>query len=71
MTPVPWEKVARFIEEAHKFRGRVERADALDLAFMEKAPDEVVDAIDALGSRIFPTPQAARDFLVAQKYVAA
>ena len=69
MTPLPWSAIAKYVEEAHSFKGRVERADCLDLAFSSRAPDEVIDALDALGSRIFPTVAAAREFLAAQKYV--
>lgn len=70
MTPVPWSDVAKYVEEAHKFKGRVERADCLDLAFGNRASDDVVDALDALGSRIFQTVADAKAFLVAQKQVA-
>ena len=69
MSPLPWSAIAKYVEEAQSFKGRVERADCLDLAFSNHAPDEVVDALDALGSRIFPTVAAAKEFLVAQKQV--
>ncbi len=69
LSPPPWISVAKYVEDAHSFKGRVERADCLDLAFSNHAPDEVVDALDALGSRIFPTVAAAKEFLVAQKQV--
>lgn len=69
MPPLPWSAIAKYVEEAQSFKGRVERADCLDLAFSNHAPDEVIDALDALGSRIFPTVAAAKEFLVAQKQV--
>ena len=67
---LPWSAIAKYVEEAQSFKGRVERADCLDLAFSNHAPDEVIDALDALGSRIFPTVAAAKEFLVTQKQVA-
>ncbi|MBI4287731.1 MAG: DUF2795 domain-containing protein [Chloroflexi bacterium] len=70
MSPVPWSAIAKYVEEAHSFKGRVERADCMDLAFANHAPDDVIDALDALGSRLFPTVAAAREFLVAQNQVA-
>lgn len=69
MTPVSWEKVKPFIQEAFEYRGRVDRADCIDLAFARNAEDDVVDALDALGSRVFPNPTAARDFLTQQGYL--
>ncbi len=65
-----WESVLPYVEQAHSFKGRVERADCVDLAFADNAPDEVVDALDAIGSRVFPSPQAVRDFLAQQGYIA-
>jgi hypothetical protein len=35
----------------------------LDLAFSENESDEVTDAIDAIGSRVFPSIEAAKAFL--------
>ncbi|MDP2953709.1 MAG: hypothetical protein Q8O76_10375 [Chloroflexota bacterium] len=69
MTPVSWSAVAHYIEGAYGLKGKVERADCLDMAFAHQAPDDVVDTLDALGSRVFPSPQAAREFLAAQGWV--
>lgn len=65
-----WEKVQPLVEQAYSLKGRVERADCVDLAFATNAADEVVDALDAIGSRVLPNPQAVRDFLTKQGYIA-
>lgn len=70
MAPVPWDAIAPFVQDAYHYKGRVERADCLDLALAANAPDDAVDALDALGSRIFPDPQAVREFLTRQGWVA-
>jgi hypothetical protein len=41
----------------------------IDLAYVENADDDIIDTIDAIGSRVFSSPQDVRDFLVGQKLV--
>lgn len=65
-----WESVRPLVEQAYSLKGRVERADCVDLAFATNATDEVVDALDAIGSRVLTNPQAVRDFLIQQGYIA-
>ena len=64
--PVKWSKVAPYIEGGFADQGRVERAGIVDKAFDDGADDDVVDALDVLGSRVFTSVADARDFLVAQ-----
>ncbi|HLZ72293.1 MAG TPA: hypothetical protein VKV26_20510 [Dehalococcoidia bacterium] len=66
---VAWAEIAPFVQEAFDRVGRVERADVVDLAYDQNANDDVVDALDMIGSRVFPTVEATRDFLVGQKAV--
>ena len=68
--PTPsWADLEPYVRGAFEAQGRVERADVIDLAYGDNASDDVVDAIDAIGSRVFPTPDAVRGFLQAQKQI--
>ncbi|MBI4329626.1 MAG: hypothetical protein HY685_07160 [Chloroflexi bacterium] len=73
MAAVPWNAISRYIETAHKATGQVEREDILTLADHEGMMDDnVVDALDAIGSRIFRGADAVskvREFLVGSGYV--
>ena len=71
MAAVAWEKLEPYFSAAFAARGQVEREDAINLAFAANESDAVVDAIDAIGSRIFRTTEDARTFLVGQGVVAA
>jgi hypothetical protein len=66
---VPWSKVEPYFEEAFAAQGQVERQDVIDLAFAADESDDVIDAIDAIGSRVFRTIEAAKEFLVSQHQV--
>jgi hypothetical protein len=66
---VAWDDVKPFVQEAFDRVGRVERADVVDLAYDQNASDDVVDAVDVIGSRVFPSVEATRDFLISQKAV--
>jgi hypothetical protein len=66
---VPWSKVEPYFEQAFAAQGQVERQDVIDLAFAADESDDVVDAIDAVGSRVFRTLDDAKAFLVSQKQV--
>ena len=66
---VAWSSIESYVQRAFDMQGRVERADVIDLAYNDNADDDIVDAIDALGSRVFQTVDATRDFLAGQKLV--
>jgi hypothetical protein len=67
--PVPWSKVEPYFQQAFEVQGQVERQDVIDLAFAEDESDEVIDAIDYIGSRVFKTVEDAKAFLVSQNQV--
>lgn len=69
MAAVSWSEVAKYFEDAFPLKGRVERRDVMDLADADLASDDVIDAIDAIGSRVFPTIEAAKEFLTSQGYI--
>ena len=64
--PVKWSKVAPYLENGFASQGRVERTSIVDAAYDDDADDDVVDAIDALGSRIFNSVDDAKQFLASQ-----
>lgn len=70
MSSVSWDDLAKYIEASFNAAGMVDRSIALEMAFNQQAPDSVVDAIDGLGSRIFPNPDAAKAFLKEKGYIA-
>ncbi len=67
---ITWSKVAPYIEEGFASNGRVERTSIVDKAFDDGADDEIVDTIDAIGSRIFNSVEEAKQFLLSQGLVA-
>ena len=69
MAAVDWALLERFVQSAYEQHGRVERADVIDLAYAENADDDVIDTIDAIGSRVFNSVEDVRSFLVGQKLV--
>lgn len=71
MAAVDWALLEPYVQAAYEEHGRIERADVIDLAYGENADDEVVDTLDAIGSRVFNAPQDVKDFLVGQKLVNA
>jgi len=66
---VSWSDLEPFVQEAFDRVGRVERADVVDLAYEANANDDVVDALDVIGSRVFNSVKATRDFLSSQNAV--
>ena len=68
---VKWSKLAPYIENGYASQGRVERASIVDAAYDDAADDDVVDALDALGSRVFNSVDDARQFLSSQGVVEA
>lgn len=69
MSSVSWVDLAKYIEASFNAAGIVDRSIALEMAFNQQAPDNVVDAIDGIGSKIFPNPEAARQFLKEMGYI--
>lgn len=69
MAAVDWALLEPFVQTAFEQHGRVERADVIELAYAENADDDVVDTIDAIGSRVFNSIEDVRGFLVGQKLV--
>jgi hypothetical protein len=63
---VAWEKLDPYFSDAFAVRGQVEREDAINLAFAANESDDVIDAIDAIGSRIFRSVDDVKAFLVGQ-----
>ena len=66
---VKWSKVAPYVENGFAAQGLVERASIVDAAYDDAADDDVVDALDGLGSRIFNSVDEARQFLASQGLV--
>ncbi len=66
---ISWSTIEPFVTQAFEAQGRVERADVIDLAYAENADDDIIDTIDAIGSRVFPNPDAVKTFLAGQKLV--
>jgi hypothetical protein len=66
---VAWSEVQGFIETAYNQNGIIERADVVDLAYDANANDDVIDAIDVIGSRVFNSVEDAHRFLSSQNAV--
>jgi hypothetical protein len=67
--PVKWSKVAPYIEGGFANEGRIERSSIVDKAYDDAADDDIVDAIDGIGSRIFTSVDEAKQFMVSQGLV--
>ena len=63
---VSWSRIAPYLENGYASQGRIERASIVDAAYDEGADDDIVDTLDALGSRIFNSVDDARRFLASQ-----
>lgn len=63
---VTWTKIAPYLEDCYTQQARVERTSMVDKAYDDGADDDVVDTLDALGSRVFNSVDEAKQFLVAQ-----
>jgi hypothetical protein len=66
---VKWSRVAPHIEAGLASRGNVERSSIVDKLFDEGADDDVIDAIDGIGSRVFNSVEEAKQFLLSQGLV--
>jgi hypothetical protein len=69
MAAVKWDIISDYIDQVFNTNGRIARADVLALAEIDNASDEVIDALDAIGSRVFTSPSDVHSFLTAQGYV--
>ncbi len=69
MAAVPWGKIEPYFVAAFEAMGQVEREDVINLAFADEASDDEIDAIDAVGSRVFRTVDDAKAFLKQQQLV--
>ncbi len=69
MKPVKWELISGYVEQVLNTNGNIARADVFAFAEMNNASDDALDALDAIGSRVFTSPDAVRSFLTAQGYV--
>ena len=69
MAAVDWALLEPYVRNAYEQHGRVERADVIDLAYAENADDDVIDTIDAIGSRVFNSVEDVRSFLAGQKLI--
>jgi len=70
MAAVKWDALSGYINDIFDMNGRIARADVIALAEIDNTSDEVIDALDAIGSRVFTSPSDVRVFLTAQGYVA-
>lgn len=66
MAAIAWSDIEAYVQGAFAQHGRIERADVIDLAYNDNANDDVIDTIDAIGSRVFNTPDDVRAFLQSQ-----
>ncbi|MDP9236501.1 MAG: DUF2795 domain-containing protein [Chloroflexota bacterium] len=66
---VKWSRVAPYVENGYASMGRVDRASIVDAAYDDGADDDVVDALDAFGSRVFNSVDEAKAFLASQGVV--
>jgi hypothetical protein len=66
---VKWSRVAPHIEAGLASRGNVERSSIVDKLFDEGTDDDVIDAIDGIGSRVFNSVEETKQFLLSQGLV--
>ena len=69
MAAVKWDSISGYIEKALSTKSMVQYNDVIEIAFADNASDDVVDALDAIGSRVFGSASDVREFLVTQGYV--
>ena len=66
---IQWSKVAPYLEGGYADQGRIERASIVDKAYDDGADDDIVDTLDAMGSRVFNSVDEAKQFLLSQGLV--
>jgi len=69
MVAVKWDLISGYVEQVFKTNGNITRAEVFALAEMNNASDDVLDALDAIGSRVFTSPSTVQSYLTAQGYV--
>ena len=69
MAPVKWDLISGYVEQVLNTNGNIARADVFALAEMNNASDDALDALDAIGSRVFTSSDAVRSYLTTQGYV--
>ena len=63
---VKWSKIAPYLEDCYQSQFRVERTAMMDRAYDDGADDDLVDTLDAIGSRIFNSVDEAKQYLASQ-----
>lgn len=71
MAAISWQSIETYVQAAFDQHGRVERADVIDLAYNDNADDDIIDTIDAIGSRVFRSPDDVRTFLSGQNLLSS
>jgi hypothetical protein len=66
---IAWSTIEPYVQQAYEQHGRIERADVIELAYADNANDDVIDTIDAIGSRVFNSPADVHSFLEGQHLV--
>ncbi len=69
MAKVTWDMISKYVDQAINTWGQIERADLVEYAENDYASDDIIDALDAVGSRVFRTQEDVRKFLTDQGYV--
>ena len=69
MAKVTWDMISKYVEQALSTWGQIERADLVEYAENDYASDDIIDALDAVGSRVFRTQEDVRKFLTDQGYI--
>ena len=69
MANVTWDMISKYVEAAFNAYGEIERSDVLLLAENDYASDDIIDALDAIGSRVFKAQADVKTFLTGQGYI--
>jgi len=69
LAKVTWDMISKYVEQALNTWGQIERADLVEYAENDYASDDIIDALDAVGSRVFRTQEDVRRFLTDQSYI--
>lgn len=70
-TPVSWSAISKYVESVYLHNGNIERSEVMNLALKDNVSEDTIDAIDAIGSRVFRSVDDAKTYLVTQKWVKA
>ena len=69
MAKVTWDMISKYVQQAIDTWGQIERADLVEYAQNDYASEDVLDALDAVGSRVFRTQEDVKKFLTDQGYI--